>query len=417
MNTEIERELIGIFLNHPNKARTVGKEEESSAKEEDYFAEKEYRKLYEAIINSEADDLIDIYGKYKNGNKQALDFQSVKQIMNEAPPLSQLYNNIYAMRKLVVMRRINKALEDYRSNPYDENKLKLLEALQSDSGEDNTSDDGKLDEAVEALEDSLVHPKPRGVKTFKQLDEVLGGGMYGSMLFTIGARPSTGKTAFAVNLAYEAMRRDKEVEVDFFTLEMNKQEMLNRFISRDIGVSSGTLRSNANEIPDVVKELVKKTASSLLDSNLRIYDGLHTLGEIVRTIRKNASKAKLGGYMAIVDYIGLVKVPGKKERRLEIDEVTRELKELTNEFDIPIVELSQLSRGVENRQYKEPVLSDLKESGSIEQDSNVVAFLHRPENVDSDRVVQLAIRKNREGELANINFTFIGEEMKFVESG
>ncbi|WP_259767005.1 DnaB helicase C-terminal domain-containing protein [Pediococcus pentosaceus] len=146
-----------------------------------------------------------------------------------------------------------------------------------------------------------------------------------------------------------------------------------------------------------------------------MYDGLETLGEIVRMIRKNASKAKQGKYLAIIDYIGLVKVPNVKDRYIEVGEVTRELKRLTNEFNIPIVALSQLSRGIENRQDKTPLLSDLRESGSIEQDSNVVAFLHRPEKVDSDRVVQLSIRKNREGELADINFTFIGEEMTFKE--
>jgi replicative DNA helicase len=239
--------------------------------------------------------------------------------------------------------------------------------------------------------------------------------MYGSMLFTIGARPSTGKTAFSVNLAYEALMNDKEVEVDFFTLEMNKQEMLNRFISRMTGVSSSMLRSKANELDDIVKSLISKSTATLLNSKLRVYDGLETLGEIVQTIRKNASKAKQGKYLAIIDYIGLVKVPNVKDRYIEVGEVTRELKRLTNEFNIPIVALSQLSRGIESRQDKTPVLSDLRESGSIEQDSNVVAFLHRPQKVNSDRVVQLSIRKNREGELADINFTFIGEEMTFKE--
>lgn len=239
--------------------------------------------------------------------------------------------------------------------------------------------------------------------------------MYGSMLFTIGARPSTGKTAFSVNLAYQAIEKDKEVEVDFFTLEMNKQEMLNRFISRMTGISSSTLRSNADKLDDILKALVKQSTSRLLASKLRVYDGLETLGEIVQTIRKNASRAKQGKYMAIVDYIGLVKVPNVKDRYIEVGEVTRELKRLTNEFNIPIVALSQLSRDIEKRNDKKPILSDLRESGSVEQDSNVVAFLHRPESVDNDRVVQLAIRKNREGELADINFTFIGEEMTFKE--
>lgn len=407
MNTDIERGVIGSLLNHPEKVGAV-------ALNEEWFGYEDYRLIYRAIRETTGHDILDVYGKYNQLTKKAMDFRTFKQIVNEAPAVSQLNNDISLMRKLAYKRELSSAIKDYQANPFSENEEKIREILAKNQTLEET-DDGKLDEAVEELKDSLTHPKPRGISTFKKLDSVLGGGMYGSMLFTIGARPSTGKTAFSVNLAYEAMMNDKDVEVDFFTLEMNKQEMLNRFISRMTGVSSSMLRSKANELDNVVKTLIDETAASLLASKLRVYDGLENLGEITQTIRKNAARAKQGKYMAIIDYIGLVKVPNVKERYIEVGEVTRELKRLTNEFNIPIVALSQLSRGIENRNDKTPVLSDLRESGSIEQDSNVVAFLHRPESVGDDHVVQLSIRKNREGELADINFTFIGEEMTFKE--
>lgn len=407
MNTDIERGVIGSLLNHPEKVGAV-------ALNEEWFGYEDYRLIYRAIRETTGHDILDVYGKYNQLTKKAMDFRAFKQIVNEAPAVSQLNNDISLMRKLAYKRELSSAIKDYQANPFSENEEKIREILAKNQTLEET-DDGKLDEAVEELKDSLTHPKPRGISTFKKLDSVLGGGMYGSMLFTIGARPSTGKTAFSVNLAYEAMMNDKDVEVDFFTLEMNKQEMLNRFISRMTGVSSSMLRSKANELDNVVKTLIDETAASLLASKLRVYDGLENLGEITQTIRKNAARAKQGKYMAIIDYIGLVKVPNVKERYIEVGEVTRELKRLTNEFNIPIVALSQLSRGIENRNDKTPVLSDLRESGSIEQDSNVVAFLHRPESVSDDHVVQLSIRKNREGELADINFTFIGEEMTFKE--
>lgn len=407
MNTDIERGVIGSLLNHPEKVGAV-------ALNEEWFGYEDYRLIYRAIRETTGHDILDVYGKYNQLTKKAMDFRAFKQIVNEAPAVSQLNNDISLMRKLAYKRELSSAIKDYQANPFSENEEKIREILAKNQTLEET-DDGKLDEAVEELKDSLTHPKPRGISTFKKLDSVLGGGMYGSMLFTIGARPSTGKTAFSVNLAYEAMMNDKDVEVDFFTLEMNKQEMLNRFISRMTGVSSSMLRSKANELDNVVKTLIDETAASLLASKLRVYDGLENLGEITQTIRKNAARAKQGKYMAIIEYIGLVKVPNVKERYIEVGEVTRELKRLTNEFNIPIVALSQLSRGIENRNDKTPVLSDLRESGSIEQDSNVVAFLHRPESVGDDHVVQLSIRKNREGELADINFTFIGEEMTFKE--
>lgn len=407
MNTEIEKEVIGILLNHPDKLEAI-------PLESDWFGYPEYRMLFEAMRKSASHDLFDVYGKYNQLSKTPLDFSAVKSMRNEFTLVSQLNNDIQLIRKAAYNRQLNSAIAEYQANPFSENEQALREILAKNETVESV-DNGRLDEAVEELKDSLTHPKPRGISTFKKLDSVLGGGMYGSMLFTIGARPSTGKTAFSVNLAYEALMNDGDVEVDFFTLEMNKQEMLNRFISRMTGVSSSMLRSKANELDNVVKNLIDETATSLLSSKLRVYDGLENLGEIIQTIRKNASKAQSGKYIAIVDYIGLVKVPNVKDRYIEVGEVTRELKRLTNEFNIPIVALSQLSRGIENRQDKTPLLSDLRESGSIEQDSNVVAFLHRPEKVDSDRVVQLSIRKNREGELADINFTFIGEEMTFKE--
>lgn len=407
MNTEIEKEVIGILLNHPEKLEAI-------PLESDWFGYPEYQMLFEAMRKSASHDLFDVYGKYNQLSKTPLDFSVVKSMRNEFTLVSQLNNDIQLIRKAAYNRQLNSAIAEYQANPFSENEQALREVLAKNETVESV-DNGRLDEAVEELKDSLTHPKPRGISTFKKLDSVLGGGMYGSMLFTIGARPSTGKTAFSVNLAYEALMNDGDVEVDFFTLEMNKQEMLNRFISRMTGVSSSMLRSKANELNDIVKSLISKSTATLLNSKLRVYDGLETLGEIVQTIRKNASKAKQGKYLAIIDYIGLVKVPNVKDRYIEVGEVTRELKRLTNEFNIPIVALSQLSRGIENRQDKTPLLSDLRESGSIEQDSNVVAFLHRPQKVDSDRVVQLSIRKNREGELADINFTFIGEEMTFKE--
>ncbi|UQB01179.1 replicative DNA helicase [Pediococcus pentosaceus] len=407
MNTEIEKEVIGILLNHPDKLEAI-------PLESDWFGYPEYRMLFEAMRKSASHDLFDVYGKYNQLSKTPLDFSSVKSMRDEFTLVSQLNNDIQLIRKSAYNRQLNSAIAAYQANPFSENEQALREILAKNETVESV-DNGRLDEAVEELKDSLTHPKPRGISTFKKLDSVLGGGMYGSMLFTIGARPSTGKTAFSVNLAYEAMMNDGDVEVDFFTLEMNKQEMLNRFISRITGVSSSMLRSKADELDNVVKTLIDETAVSLLASKLRVYDGLENLGEIIQTIRKNASKAQSGKYIAIVDYIGLVKVPNVKDRYIEVGEVTRELKRLTNEFNIPIVALSQLSRGIENRQDKRPQLSDLRESGSIEQDSNVVAFLHRPQGVNSDRVVQLSIRKNREGELADINFTFIGEEMTFKE--
>ena len=149
--------------------------------------------------------------------------------------------------------------------------------------------------------------------------------------------------------------------------------------------------------------------------NFWIFDRVLTLGGILSVIKKNAAKAKPDKYVAIIDYIGLVKVNGRQDRWLQVGKITRELKIIANEYNIPVIALAQLNRGVESRQNKEPLLSDLRESGSIEQDSNVVAFLYRPDD-DNRELVKLSIRKNREGSLGDISYYFNGKYMYFKET-
>ncbi|WP_263853169.1 DnaB helicase C-terminal domain-containing protein, partial [Ligilactobacillus salivarius] len=123
-------------------------------------------------------------------------------------------------------------------------------------------------------------------------------------------------------------------------------------------------------------------------------------------------KAKPNKYVAIIDYIGLVKVNNRQDRWLQVGQITRELKIIANEFNVPVIALSQLNRESEKR--KELLLSDLRESGSIEQDSNVVAFLYRPDE-ENKSIVRLSVKKNREGQLGDIDYYFDGKYMFFKE--
>ncbi|ANZ70353.1 replicative DNA helicase [Pediococcus claussenii] len=411
MNNEIEREIISILLNNPNKVEAVSLNEE-------WFLYDDYRSIFQALKSVESYDMLTIYGKYHTLAESPMEFSKLKAIADEGGFISQLDTDISNLHELYLNQEINRAIQDWRSNPFEENEAKLKELLEIKSGTQTSNDDGSLKDTGAALLDSLDHPKPHGIETYSRIDDVLGGGMYGSMLFTIGARPSTGKTAFSVNLAYEAMQHTPDIRIDFFTLEMNKGEMLNRFISRRTGISSSALRSKADQLQPVLKEYVRSAFSYFNQSNLRIYDQSEVLSSVVKTIRRNGAKSKVGHYMAIIDYIGLIRVPSAKEQRVAVEETTRSLKRLTNELNIPIVALSQLSRGIETRTNKSPQLSDLRDSGSVEQDSNVVAFLHRPNEELDDKGtkhVQLSVRKNREGELADIDFNFVGSEMLFQE--
>ncbi len=147
--------------------------------------------------------------------------------------------------------------------------------------------------------------------------------------------------------------------------------------------------------------------------NLRVHDKSSTIQDIRSQIKSRVFEHGDKPYMCVIDYLGLIKTKERhKDRRLEIESITRDLKILANELNIVIILLSQLSRGVEHRQDKTPVLSDLRESGSIEQDSNMVAFLHNPDESQQEDI-ESVIRKNREGSLGILKFRFDGNKMKF----
>lgn len=406
MNEEIERSIIAILLNKPADVNLVN----INAK---WFAVNDYQAIYKSIneLAESEPSLMAIYGKASKHlvNLSFSDFNVIKSEFLTDSNLGTLVNNLH---KLALDREMSSNITEWQKSPFKDNEEKLLETLHKMQDLEDRSDNGDMAEEFDELIDSFDHPRPTGIKTYPQVDTFVSGGLYGGMLFTIGARPSVGKTAFSLNLAYEATKIDPKLHVDYFTLEMNKREMLNRLISRNTGISSTALRDPASLSP-ILKKLVMQSVDYFKSRQIRVFDKTLNLNQILSVIRKNAAKAKPNEYLAIVDYIGLVNVPGKQDRYEKVGEITRQLKITANEFNVPIIALSQLNRGVEQRQDKTPLLSDLRESGSVEQDSNVVGFLHKP--YDSQDVVQLDIAKNREGRLGHVNFAFSGKSMKFIE--
>ncbi|MBS7390629.1 MAG: DnaB-like helicase C-terminal domain-containing protein, partial [Fibrobacter sp.] len=234
------------------------------------------------------------------------------------------------------------------------------------------------------------------------------------MLITIGARPGVGKTAYAINLAMEAMNRQPDLAVDFFTLEMSKIQMIKRFISRMCEINSMKFRNPKLTLKSDEKAKVTASGFQLLGSELRVHDSMFHIREIERQIRRRHYEVKGKPYIAFVDYLGLVEASDTRQpRHIQVGEITRTLKILTNELNIPIVLLSQLNRAVENRQDKKPNLSDLRESGSVEQDSNVVMFLHEDGEDEGKTIVSVA--KNREGFTGDIEYRFLKSKMYFEE--
>lgn len=256
-----------------------------------------------------------------------------------------------------------------------------------------------------------------GIPTgFIDLDYKLSG-LQPSDLVLIAARPSMGKTAFVLNIAqYVAFKKNKGVAV--FSLEMSKEQLVNRLFALESQVDSQALRTG--NLKDSDWEKLIEGAGIIGQSNLIIDD---TPGISVSELRSKCRKYKLEHQiqLIIVDYLQLMSgsVGGRSEsRQQEISEISRSLKALARELNVPVVALSQLSRAVESRPDKRPMLSDLRESGAIEQDADVVMFIYRDEyyNKDSEykKQAEIIIAKQRNGPIGTVRLAWLADYTKFA---
>ena len=240
-------------------------------------------------------------------------------------------------------------------------------------------------------------------------------GMQPSDLILIAARPSMGKTAFELNLA-EYMAIKKNFTVAVFSLEMSKEQLVNRLFSMEAGVDAQKLRTG--QLNDQEWERLIEGAGVIGKSNLIIDD---TPGISIAELRSKCRKYKLEHNLDIVmvDYLQLMSGSGRSEsRQLEIADISRSLKSLARELNVPVIALSQLSRAVEQRPDHRPMLSDLRDSGAIEQDADVVMFLYRDDyyNHDSDKkgILEVNIAKQRNGPIGTIELAWLPEFTKFA---
>lgn len=255
----------------------------------------------------------------------------------------------------------------------------------------------------------------RGLSTgFHDLDNILAG-LQKSDLIILAARPSMGKSALVLNIAEHVGTQLKE-PVGIFSLEMSKEQIIDRFISSQAGIDSWKMRTGNLTDEDFPK--IGYAMGVLSEAPIFIDDSpILNVMEIRTKARRLQSDKGLG--LIIVDYLQLMESHRKKDdgRVQEISEISRSLKALARELNVPVIALSQLSRAVEMRQPKIPQLADLRESGSIEQDADVVMFIYREDYYEKDterkNIADILIRKHRNGPIGQIELYFIGEQMRF----
>lgn len=274
----------------------------------------------------------------------------------------------------------------------------------------------KAQEDLEALSksDGRVTGLATGMLDLDRLTE----GLHPTQLFILAARPAVGKTAFALNIANAAARSTKK-NIAIFSLEMPAEQLIMRMISSLGQIDNKKLQTGKLENEDWRR--VNEAMSQLADTNIYFHDtGGITSSEIKAKCRRLATQGE-GLGLVIIDYLQLIDSTGKYmgSRQQEVSEISRNLKTLALELEVPVIALSQLSRSVEKREDKKPVLSDLRESGSIEQDADIVAALHAPE-VDApvdDNIptpIQLIILKHRNGPTGSVDLLFKKKTSTFL---
>ncbi|MGM0836957.1 MAG: replicative DNA helicase [Bacillota bacterium] len=256
-----------------------------------------------------------------------------------------------------------------------------------------------------------------GIETgFTELDRMTAGFQRNDLII-IAARPSVGKTAFALNIAQNVATKARE-NVAIFSLEMGAEQLVMRMLCAEGNINAQNLRTGQLTAEDWSK--LTMAMGSLSNAGIYIDD---TPGIRVSEIRSKCRRLKQesGLGMILIDYLQLIQGSGRnggENRQQEVSEISRSLKALARELQVPVIALSQLSRGVEQRQDKRPMMSDIRESGSIEQDADIVGFLYRDDYYDKEsenkNIIEIILAKQRNGPVGTVSLAFVKEYNKFV---
>lgn len=402
----------------------------------DDFYQKQYGIIFDAMVElcneGKPVDLVTLQNRLKEKElpPDISSMEYVKDLITAVPTSANIkyYANIVSEK--AVLRRLIKANEEIANTCYlekentevilEEAEKKLFNILQRRNNEEYVPIQQVVLNAINNIEKaSKLKGSVTGIPTgFVDLDYKTSG-MHASDLVLIAARPSMGKTAFVLNIAqYMAFRKD--VTVAIFSLEMSKEQLVNRLLAMESHVDSQNMRTGNLKDEDWTK--LVEGADIIGKSNLIIDD---TPGISISELRSKCRKMKLeyGLSIVIIDYLQLMsgsRKGGNDNRQQEISDISRSLKALARELHAPVIALSQLSRACETRTDHRPMLSDLRESGAIEQDADVVMFLYRDDYYNKDtehpNEAEVIIAKQRNGPIGTVNLIWKPEYTKFVNA-
>ena len=427
-DTEAEQAVIGSMLT--DKDAIISAIE--VLKHEDFYRE-DNKTIYEAILNlynrAEPVDIITLKAELSSmGKLEAIGgLEYLAELPDKVPTTSNVEKYIKIVEEKSLLRSLIKTANDIIKLGYDETQeveflmdqaeKRIFDTIQSRNQKGYSSIKDILVDTFTQLE-QLYNQKQHitGVPTgFADLDYKTAG-LHGSELILVAARPAMGKSAFALNIAtYAATRGNAPVAI--FSLEMSKEQMVNRILCSEAMVDSNKVRTG--KIDDEEWGKLADASGILSESKIFIDD---TPGISIMEIRAKCRKLKLEQNIGliVIDYLQLIQGSGKRgaSREQEISEISRSLKILAKEINVPVIALSQLSRAVEQRPDHRPMLSDLRESGAIEQDADIVMFLYRDDyyNEESEKknIAEVILAKHRAGSTGTVELLWLASYTKFA---
>lgn len=397
---------------------------------EDFYSDA-HREIYDAMLvlyeQGKPVDLITLTETLRQrGTLEGIGAAYITELSMAVPSTANVKYYIRIVEEKAILRRLIKASNEIIQDSYeaqqdvdlilDDAEKRIFKISERRGREDFEPIKMALLDAYAKIEElSKNKGKIIGVPTGFTDFDLMTTGFHPSDFVLIAARPSMGKTSFAMNIAQNAAVKEN-IPVAIFSLEMSKDQLVQRMLSSEANVELQKIRTGELEDTDWIK--LVQAAGPLSQAPIFIDD---TPGISVMEMRSKARRLKLehGLGMIVIDYLQLMSGRGRAEnRQQEISEISRSLKALARELEVPVVTLSQLSRGPEARSDHRPMLSDLRDSGAIEQDADVVIFLYRDEyyNPDTEKqnIAEAIIAKQRNGPTGTVELVWLGQFTKFA---
>lgn len=426
-STEAEQAVLGSMLLDKEVIPTVTE----ILKGDDFYRD-HHKEIYEIILDlsdvGQPVDLITVSDKLKlRGTLEAIGgLEYLTQIASNVPTTANVRHYAKIVEEKSILRKLIHASTEITNMGYEASEdisvimeraeKNIFDILQKKNSKGFTHISNVLVSAFDRLEELYNNNgQVTGIPTgFIDLD-MKTSGLQNSDLILIAARPAMGKTSFVLNVAqYAAIHGKKPVAI--FSLEMSKEQLVNRMLASEVMVDSHKIRTGKLEDDDWIK--IARALGPFSEAPIYIDD---TPGVSMTELRAKCRRLKIekGIGMVVIDYLQLMQGRGKNEsRQQEISDISRSLKILAKELNVPVITLSQLSRAVESRQDHRPILSDLRESGAIEQDADIVMFLYREDYYDPEterkNIADVIIAKHRNGSTGTVELRWFGEFTKFA---